>query len=153
MSQSPLEIVDKTVDDMLIAGVRIRGKYSDCGKAFSQIGKHYGFSISGKPFCLHYDQEKKEDDADFEACMPVRREKQVAGISTRILPGGRCVTLLHHGPYESIEDSYRRIRDHLTKQKIATSIPSREIYLKGPGMFFPGNPRKYVTEIQFMIDE
>ena len=33
----------------------------------------------------------------------------------------------------------------------ARQWPSREIYLKGPGMFFKGNPHKYVTEIQLPI--
>jgi effector-binding domain-containing protein len=29
--------------------------------------------------------------------------------------------------------------------------PSREIYHKGPGMIFKGNPRNYLTEIQVLI--
>jgi effector-binding domain-containing protein len=29
--------------------------------------------------------------------------------------------------------------------------PPREIYLKGPGMLFPGNPRKYLTEVQVIV--
>lgn len=153
MTQPSHEIVEKSVDEMLIAGVRMKGDYSDCGQGFSAIGKHFGSSICGKPFCLHYDQEKKEGDADFEACLPVRKVKEVDGISTRLLPGGRCVTLLHTGPYEQIEDAYRRIKEHLAANGIATRVPSREIYLKGPGMIFRGNPKKYLTEIQFMIDE
>ena len=34
-----------------------------------------------------------------------------------------------------------------------TKLPTREIYLKGPGLFLKGNPKNYLTEIQFMIDE
>ena len=30
-------------------------------------------------------------------------------------------------------------------------LPSREVYIKGPGMIFRGNPKKYLTEIQIMI--
>jgi hypothetical protein len=30
--------------------------------------------------------------------------------------------------------------------------PTREIYLKGPGMIFKGNPENYLTEIQIMIE-
>ncbi len=153
MTQPSFEITEKTVDEMLISGVRMKGKYSDCGQGFSKIGKHFGFSICGKPFCLHYDQEKKEDDADFEACLPVRSAKEVDGISTRLLPGGRCLTLLHLGPYENIGDAYRRVKDHITANGIKTRVPSREVYVKGPGMIFRSNPRKYLTEIQFMIDE
>jgi effector-binding domain-containing protein len=30
--------------------------------------------------------------------------------------------------------------------------PSREIYLKGPGMIFKGNPKNYLTEIQIFLE-
>lgn len=31
--------------------------------------------------------------------------------------------------------------------------PIREIYIKGPVMIFLGNPKKYITEIQFMFGD
>ena len=30
-------------------------------------------------------------------------------------------------------------------------LPTREVYLKGPGMIFKGNPRNFLTEIQMLI--
>jgi hypothetical protein len=33
------------------------------------------------------------------------------------------------------------------------SVPCREVYIKGPGMIFKGNPKNYLTEIQLMIEE
>jgi effector-binding domain-containing protein len=30
-------------------------------------------------------------------------------------------------------------------------IPTREIYVKGPGMIFKGNPNNYLTEIQIPV--
>jgi len=29
--------------------------------------------------------------------------------------------------------------------------PTRAIYIKGPGMIFKGNPKKYLTEIQMVV--
>ena len=58
---------------MLVAGLRMQGRYSDCGKGFSRIGRKFGFRIKGKPLMLIYDTEYKEDDADFEVCMPIRK--------------------------------------------------------------------------------
>src|SRR5207244_3578369 len=91
MQQTPFEVEEKDVEAMLIAGVRMQGRYSDCGKGFGQIGKRFGRHICGKPFLLHYDCEYHENDADFEACMPIRKGASVDGISVRDLPGGRCV--------------------------------------------------------------
>jgi hypothetical protein len=31
--------------------------------------------------------------------------------------------------------------------------PTREIYYKGPGMIFRGNPKNYLTEIQMLIKD
>ena len=30
-------------------------------------------------------------------------------------------------------------------------LPTREVYLKGPGMLLKGNPEKYLTEIQIPV--
>src|SRR5271165_1711445 len=40
-------IEDKTVAPMLVAGIRMKGKYSDCGQGFSQLGKAVGRHING----------------------------------------------------------------------------------------------------------
>jgi effector-binding domain-containing protein len=105
-------------------------------------------------FPLYYDGEYRPDDADLEACMPVRRPKaDVPGISVRELPGGRCVSLVHKGPYDQLGRSYARVLDYIREKGYETLLPSREIYLKGPGMIFKGNPQKYLTEIQILISE
>ena len=80
MTQSTFQVEEKTVEPLLIAGIRMKGRYADSGTGFSRIGKSLGRYICGKPMLLHYDAEFRQDDADFEACMPVRTEKQVDGI-------------------------------------------------------------------------
>jgi len=153
MQNSKFEVKEKTLEPMLIAAVRMKGKYSECGKGFSLIGKSLGRFICGKPFCLHYDGEYREDDANFEACMPIRKEQKAEGISIRQLPGGRCISLLHKGSYEQLGRSYEKILQYAKDKGLELDLPSREIYLKGPGMIFKGNPKKYLTEIQILIKE
>ena len=153
MQATTLQVEEKLLEPMLIAGVRMRGKYSDCGRAFARIGRRFGRHICGKAFLLHYDTEFKEDDADFEACMPIKKGASVDGITIRDLPGGRCVTLLHKGPYHELGRSYERILSYTNDKSYRTCVPSREVYVKGPGMIFRGNPNKYLTEIQMLIDD
>jgi DNA-binding transcriptional MerR regulator len=152
MQNATFEVEEKTLDTLLIAGVRMKGKYSDSGKGFSQIGKSLGRYISGKCFLLHFDTEYKEDDADFEACMPVRKGQAREGISIRELPGGRCVSLLHKGPYDQLGRSYEKLLAYTKGKGYHIVLPSREVYLKGPGMLFRGNPKNYLTEIQMIIE-
>jgi DNA-binding transcriptional MerR regulator len=152
MAQTANQVQEKVLEPVLVAGIRMQGKYSDCGPAFARIGKSLGRFICGKPLLLHYDSEYREEAADFEACMPVRQRKDVAGISIHELPGGRCVSLIHQGPYDQLGRSYARIFEHINDQKCRAILPTREVYLKGPGMIFRGNPKKYLTEIQILIE-
>ena len=151
MAAATFEVQEKDVDPMLVAGVRIKGRYSDCGQGFAMLGKRLGRHIAGKPLCLYYDGEYREDDADFEPCMPIRREVQVDGASVRQLPGGRCVALIHRGPYEELGRSYARALRYAKEHGYEVQLPTREVYLKGPGMIFRGNPAKYLTEIQLLV--
>jgi DNA-binding transcriptional MerR regulator/effector-binding domain-containing protein len=148
---SSFEVQEKTISPLLIAGVRMKGKYSDCGPAFSRIGRSFGRYICGKCFLLHYDDEYREDDADFEACMPIRQRKEADGISVRELVGGPCVSLLHKGPYDQLGRSYAKVFQYVRQHGYRALSPTREVYLKGPGMIFKGNPQNYLTEIQVFV--
>jgi DNA-binding transcriptional MerR regulator/effector-binding domain-containing protein len=152
MQATTFQIEEKQIETMLIAGIRMRGQYSECGRGFSQVCRTFGRHACGKPFLLQYDREYKEDDAEFEACVPIRKGTSVDGISVRELAGGRCVTLLHQGPYQELTRSYEKILSYAKSHGYQVQIPTREVYLKGPGMIFRGNPKKYLTEIQMLID-
>lgn len=117
-----------------------------------RIGRSLGRFISGKPLLLHYDTEYRDEDADFEACMPVRQRKDIEGISVRELPAGQCISLVHQGPYDQLGRSYAGIFEYMNVQKCTVILPTREVYLKGPGMLFKGNPKNYITEIQILVE-
>jgi DNA-binding transcriptional MerR regulator len=151
MKNSTFEVHEETLDKMLIAGVRMQGKYSDCGKGFAHIAKKFGRHIDGKPLCLYYDNECRPDDATFEACFPIRKGKEVSGVSVRQLPPIRCVSLLHKGPYDQLGRSYAKILEYVKSKAYEIILPTREVYLKGPGMILKGNPQKYLTQIQLPI--
>jgi len=153
MRTTNFEPEEKKIVSIRIASYRMRGKYADCGKGFAKLGRSFGRHICGKPLMLIYDTEYREDDADFEVCMPVRKGNETDEISVRELSGGRCVTLLHKGPYDSMSRSYERILKHVKEKGYEIEIPSREVYFKGPGMIFKGNPKNYLTEIQMLIKE
>jgi effector-binding domain-containing protein len=154
MAQASPDVQEKALEAVVVGGIRMKGRYSDCGRAFAKLGRSLGRFIGGKPFLLHYDTEYKEDDADFEACFPLRRQpKAVDGIAVRELHGGRCVSLLHRGPYDQLGHSYAKLFDHVKKRGYVIVMPTREVYVKGPGMIFKGNPKNYLTEIQVFVEE
>jgi DNA-binding transcriptional MerR regulator/effector-binding domain-containing protein len=153
MARATFEVEEKQTDPILIAGVRMKGRYADCGPVFSRLCKNLGRYLAGKPLMLFYDSEYRETDADIEPCVPVRNCQPVDGITIRQLPGGRCVSLMHKGPYDQLGQSYAKILDYVRTKSYELQLPTREIYHKGPGMIFRGNPKNYLTEIQMLIDE
>ena len=74
-------------------------------------------------------------------------------IAVRELPGGRCVSLLHRGPYDQLGRSYASVLEYVRGKGYEVVLPTREIYHKGPGMIFRGNPKNYLTEIQMLTRE
>ena len=84
--------------------------------------------------------------------MPVRQRKDIDGIVCRDLPGGRCVSLVNKGPYDQLGRSYERILKYVKDHGYTVATPTREVYIKGPGMIFKGNPKNYLTEIEMLIE-
>ncbi|MCL5292402.1 MAG: MerR family transcriptional regulator [Actinobacteria bacterium] len=152
LKNGEFEVEEQTLDTLLIAGIRFKGKYSDCGEKLGKVGKIMGRYISGKPMNLYYDSDYKEEDADIESCFPIRKGTSKDGISVHELPGGMAVTLVHKGPYDTLNRSYEKIMAYIKEKGYVVKLPSREVYIKGPGMIFKGKPENYLTEIQMLIE-
>jgi DNA-binding transcriptional MerR regulator len=145
-------IEEKEIETFLIAGLRMQGRYDQVGPVFGRLGKALGRHINGKAMTLYYDGEYKEEGADFEPCFPVRKAMDGQdSISVRELKGGKCVSLIHKGPYQTLGESYKKLYAYLHEKSYTSKLPSREVYLKGPGMIFKGNPANYLTEIIIML--
>ncbi len=147
----PFHIEEKTLAPQLIAGIRKAGRYDESGDRFKLLGRTYGFSLAGKPGNLVFDSEYKEEDADFESYFPIKKERPAASITVRMLPEERCICLVHRGPYSEISRSYARLLEAIHERGLEPQTPSREVYIKGPGMIFKGNPKNYLTEVQIPV--
>ena len=55
------------------------------------------------------------------------------------------------GPYDEVGPTYQALISYAKEHGLEIKAPCREIYIKGPGMIFKGNPQKYVTEVQIPI--
>jgi DNA-binding transcriptional MerR regulator/effector-binding domain-containing protein len=145
-------IQGEMIPDVLICGIRFKGKYNEVGPPYARLGKVCGRLAVGHAFSLYYDEGYKEKDADIETCIPVKKEVSADGIDCRLLKGGNAVTLIHRGPYQELGRSYMRIFEYCREHGLETLLPVREQYIKGPGMIFKGNPKKYITKLILMLD-
>lgn len=151
MSTAAIEFVEKSLGPVLVAGIRTRGRYRDCGPLFGQLCRKVGRHAAGSPMMLCYDSELREDDADFEVAVPIRKLLTLEGAVVHELPAVTCLAMIHQGPYEDLGDSYAKMFTEVERRGAAIERPTREVYLKGPGMILRGNPKKYVTELQFPL--
>lgn len=144
---------EKTLPAQVIAGIRTRGRFDLCGGVYRQLGKAVGLNAKGKPGMLIYDDEFRENDHDFEPYFVLKKDKPAAGASVREIGETRALCMVHRGPYDNVSTTYGRLFEEIQKRGLRPLTPSREVYIKGPGMIFKGNPEKYVTELQIPVAE
>ncbi|MBU0954146.1 MAG: MerR family transcriptional regulator [Spirochaetes bacterium] len=145
----------KEVPETIICGIRFKGAYDEIGKYFGILFKKAGRYMRGPAMALYYDSEYRDSDADIEAAIVVSKIPQLDddSISCRILPAQKVLSLLHYGPYDQLGKTYRRLFEARSERNLASLVPSRELYLKGPGMILPRKPEKFVTEIQIPVQD
>jgi effector-binding domain-containing protein len=143
----------KTTHELIICSIRYKGAYGDIGTYFSTLFKQAGRYFRGPAMALYYDAEYRENDADIEAAIVVSKKLELEGLECRTLPSQTVLSLVHYGSYESLGDSYRQLFEACNERNLKALTPSRELYLKGPGMILPRKPEKFVTEIQIPVQE
>ena len=143
-----VEPVINMVEPLLFASHKMVGRYQQIGIGFRLVAKAARRAIAGPAIALHHDGEYREVNANFEAGFAVKQPVNSEEVASRTLPGVRVATLIHRGPYEDLGKSYQRLLDFMQSQQLIMQLPTREIYHRGPGMFFKGNSKKYITEIQ-----
>ena len=85
MNDTEFSIEDKTIAPQLVAGIRTRGRFEQSKDVFKRLGRTFGMSLAGKPGMLVYDEEYREEDADFEPFFPVKKRKK-ARMQATVVP-------------------------------------------------------------------
>lgn len=136
----------KEIPEVNVVSIRYKGSYSDVGKYIGILYKAAKNQVCGTPFNLYYDNDYKEI-ADIELCLPVKGFISSDKVQFKELPAIKAISTVHVGNYDKLHNAYKAIIDYANKENLSLDIPTREIYEKGPGMIFNGNPDKYVTNI------
>lgn len=142
----------KEIPEQLVVSLRYKGRYDEMGTYIGKLFKAAGASASGHVFALYYDESYMEDGADIEVCLPVKKAIDKKGVTSRIIPGSRCLVTRHIGPYEALNYAYKAMQDALNEKGLKAIQPTREVYEKRPGMLLKGNPDKFRTLIMFPLE-
>lgn len=140
----------KEIPAIKVISIRFKGNYSDVGKYIGTLYKVAKNQACGAPFNLYYDGDYKEI-ADIELCIPVKGKISSDEVEYKELSPIKVISTVHVGSYETLNKAYKSIIDYANSQNMELDIPIREIYEKGPGMIFKGNPQNYITNIVIPI--
>ena len=66
---------------------------------------------------------------------------------------GTVAEILHIGPYNEEAPTVGRLMAFINQNDYQTIGEHEEEYLKGPGMFMKGDPRKYYTIIRYRVEK
>lgn len=136
----------REIPPLLVASLRYRGSYEEMGNYIPRLYKAVKGNAAGVPFNCYYDDSYQEN-ADIEICIPIRKKITDDQINFRELMAFRGISATHRGPYKELSRAYKAIFDFAEQNRYRCITPSREVYIKGPGFIFKGNPNNYVTEI------
>jgi DNA-binding transcriptional MerR regulator len=147
----PNPIYEVYLQQQLIASMRFIGEYQQLNEKIPVLLQSCSRFVCGPPFSLYYDPEPLAEGADIEICVPVCQPVEDTRVHSRLLPGGRALTILHAGAYDQISISYQAVVDFMHSQALRALYPSREVYLNGGNPQSPQESEDYRTEIQFLV--
>jgi hypothetical protein len=86
------------------------------------------------------------------AALPTR-EVGASGLRAEITTWqyGQVAEILHVGPYDTEEPTIRKLMQFIKDRGYEIAGEHEEEYVKGPGLFFKGNPQKYLTIIRYRV--
>lgn len=141
----------KEVESIRVAYIKYHGKVENANKIFPTVFKSIKGNKNGPPFFKYLNFDKESKVGDIELSVPTLENPTSDNVLIKILPPVKVLSTVHKGSYETIFNAYKAIEDYALEENIVLSPVFKEIFIKGPGMILKGNPKNYITEIQFVI--
>jgi effector-binding domain-containing protein len=104
-------------------------------------------AIAGPPFCILQFVSSVTEGDDAEAGFPVTQEVHAGRVKTRTLPAMEVLSLVHRGPPEELNKSYRKLYGTAYSHGIISDEFCREVYLNRD------DPLGGEIELQFVIHD
>lgn len=147
------EIEIRDIEPIRVAYMRYKGNAAEANKVFPKVFQAIMGKANGAPFFSYISMDPETRIGEIELCVPTAETPDRNGIEVKVMPRIKAVCATHTGSYETLTQAYHEIDRYSAENSILLQPPFREVFIKGPGMIFKGNPAKYITEIQFPVKE
>lgn len=87
------------------------------------------------------------------ASLPAQKKPSLPEVKIEYWEYGEVAEILHIGPYSAETPTIKKLCQFIKANGYEIVEVHEEEYLKGPGMFFKGNPAKYQTIIRYRIQK
>lgn len=132
--------------------VRMEAMPDFFGRAFqasAEVAGRQGVHLAGPPIGVYFGMPT--DTVDVAAGFPTDRAVAAdAGVEPLALPGGRAATVVHVGPYDTMEATYGRLIAWLGAQGLTPGEVMWEEYLTEPD---PAHPEAIETRIVWPLQD
>ena len=135
---TPIEIVERSTQHTV--AIRTRSDVKDLPnllpRTYSKL-MHYlngvGVPVADPPYAYAAYYNVDMEDLDIEAGFPVDVQVEGKGnIMAGEIPAGRFATVVHTGPYEELEPTYKRLSAWISQHQAKPAGVVYEMYLNGP---------------------
>ena len=140
------KITIEEIPSVLVAAVRFTGRYNELGQYIPLLYKAVQGNVNGNIINCYYDEECVEQAA-MEVCLPTKKRISSSTAECKLLPSVKAVCTTHHGSYDTLYLAYKSLFEYVNEHNLSLILPTREVYLKGPGIMFKGNPENYITKV------
>lgn len=147
------QIEIRDIEPIRVAYMKYKGIATEANKVFPNVFKSIMGKTNGAPFFSYLAMNPETKIGDLELCVPTEEIPSGNGVTIKDIPRIKAVCVTHIGSYETMYQAYTAIDAYAKKHHLTLQHPFREVFIKGPGMLLKGNPKKYITEIQFPIEE
>lgn len=144
-----MSVVYKKLEEILVAFIRIHGKFSDVAKTLDIVRKASESKIVGEPIIVHHWLVQDSEGHDMDICIPVSEEIFQGEVKTMTLESCEAMTMIHTGSYDTIRDTYRKI----TKETYEHGLPIAESGREVLQVIDIDNPENNVIEVQEVLHD
>ena len=141
MSDSPTPYLEKVVAQK-VAYIAVRGSYELLPRKMVELATWFGrqaIEVGGQPGATYYNSPSHADDndLDWEIWTPtfssLRERESIGGrIGVKTLASATCATLVHIGPYETLDRSSDALLRWAAEQGHLPSGPFQTVFVDDP---------------------
>ena len=139
--------------------IRHRGSHDEIGQVYRELyewARRHDVEVAGQGLTIFLSppDTSTESPGVFEVCIPVSSapvpDERVA---VKQLPACTVASVTVRGPYSEIPARYAEMLAWLSVEGWGSAGPPREVYIRRPDAQGRGDPKEFVTEIQFPLED